>query len=93
MATTMRSMMPLTAQPGLSGLGSLPGTVPPAPAWSPLSPPDAAQALLMATTTSGLTGPQLQASMGLGETSTAHQSAPATTTLSTLTSILTSPSP
>lgn len=92
-AAMMRSMMPLTAQPGLSGLGSLPGTVPPAPAWSPLSPPDAAQAPLMATTTSGLTGPQLQASMGLGETSTAHQSAPATTTLSTLTSILTSPSP
>ena len=91
------AMMRMAAQPGLSGLGSLHGTVPSAPAWAPLPrgfpPPDAAQAPLPASTTSGLTGPQLQASMGLGETSTSHPSAPAPTTLSTLTAILTSPSP
>merc|ERR1719389_1495072 len=77
------AMMRIAAQPGLSGLGSLPGTVPPAPAcqpaWAPLPrgfpPPDAAQAPLPASTTSGLTGPQLQASMGLGATSTSQPAA------------------
>merc|ERR1719217_1253507 len=61
--------MRIAAQPGLSGLGSLPGTVPPAPACQ------AARAPLPASTTSGLTGPQLQASMGLGATSTSQPAA------------------